>query len=446
MHQRAAIIYRRILPLSIMMISLLAVSAFANGSKEKSTTATGPNFGVNATGIVHFWARSATSSVARAMVKEFNATHPNLQVKLTETQAGQAVTKLATALRGGSPPDVIGLNDINMPIFTRKAQFMDLTEQVNALSFKSALSPGHLNLAKYQDKYYGVPYLADLSMLFYNKALFRKAGLDPNTPPSTFAEMLSDAQAVQKIAGQDQYGFSFAGNCQGCLGFTMLPDLWAVKDHLIDGPIGNQTANIAGNKALEQLLTVYKDVWQQHLAPQADQTQNGSTWGKDFLAGNIGVFPAGFFVVAGNSKGSTLARSDIGAAPLPGPNGGYSTFDGGDDFAIPVGAQNASGAWEFIKFVLQKQQQLEYPGLGFTPIRTDILDSTFLKEHPFDAVVLRALKNGYAPPTTAYNSLFNQPNGPWFAMFRQAVYQGDVAGAMKTGQSGFVHVLQQSGS
>ncbi len=432
-----------------LVVAVAAVGILLAACSAKSSAGVAPtskNFGENSTGTVHFWARAATSTVARAMVQEFNASHPKLKVVLTENQPNEAVTQLATALRAGSPPDVIGLNDINMPIFTRKAQFVDLTVPIDALPYKDALSPGHLNLAKYDGKLYGVPYLADLSMLWYNKALFKKAGLDPNQAPASFADMLHDAQAVQKAGGSRVYGFSFAGDCQGCLGFTMLPDVWATGTHLINGEIGSETANIEGNKPLEQLLTLYKDVWQQHLAPKADLTQNGSTWGKDFLAGDVGVFPGGYAVVVNNLKGAKVPRSELGAAPLPGPDGGYSTFDGGDDFGIPTGAKNASGAWEFIKFVLAKHQQLEYPSLGFTPIRTDVLDAQFLKDHPFDAVVLRALKHGYAPPTTAYNSLFNQPNGPWFAMFRESVYNGHVKAAMKTAQPGFTQVLKQLGS
>jgi len=373
---------RRTLSL-VAAIAAVGILLAACSAKSSAIAATSKDFGKDATGTVHFWARAATSTVARAMVKEFNASHPKLKVILTENQPNEAVTQLATALRAGSPPDLIGLNDINMPIFTRKAQFVDLTTPINALPYESALSPGHLNLAKYDGKNYGVPYLADLSMLWYNKELFKKAGLDPNQVPASFVDMLKDARAVQKVGGSGIYGFSFAGDCQGCLGFTMLPDVWATDTHLIKGSIGSETANITGNKPLEQLLTLYKQVWQEHLAPQADQTQNGSTWGKDFLAGNIGVFPGGYAVVVNNLKGAALKRSEIGAAPLPGPDGGYSTFDGGDDFGIPVGAKNASGAWEFVKFVLEKHQQLQYPDLGFTPVRTDVLSPEYLKLHPF---------------------------------------------------------------
>ncbi len=121
---------------------------------------------------------------------------------------------------------------------------MNITKYVNALPYKSALSPGHLKLATIGSNYYGVPYLADLSVLWYNKALFRRAGLDPNSPPTSYAQILSDAEKISAL-GHGIYGFSFAGNCQGCLGFTMLPSMWAAGQHLINGPLGTQTANVA---------------------------------------------------------------------------------------------------------------------------------------------------------------------------------------------------------
>ena len=83
-----------------------------------------------------------------------------------------------------------------------------------------------MGLATYQGKEYGVPYWADLSVLWYNKTLFKQAGLNPDNPPTTYAQILSDAQAINKL-GHGINGFTFAGDCQGCLGFTVQPGIWA---------------------------------------------------------------------------------------------------------------------------------------------------------------------------------------------------------------------------
>jgi multiple sugar transport system substrate-binding protein len=424
------------------VVTVLAAAGCSSSGSANSAAPQSSTFGTNATGTVQFWARTVSKTLAQKLVSEFNASHKDLQVKLTLTSINDDVTTLATSIRAGNPPDVVGLNDIDVPTFTRNGSFMDLTAPVNKLSYKSALSPGHMGLAAYQGKQYGVPYWGDLSVLWYNKQLFQQAGLDPSKPPTTYAEILSDAQAINKL-GNGIHGFTFAGDCQGCLGFTMQPGIWADGSHLMNGDISSQTANITGNTALINALTLYRNIWTQHLAPDNVRTDNGPTWGQDFAAGKIGIMPGGYGQLTGLAKPSQLG-TEFMDTPLPGANGDYSTFDGGDDFVIPTAAKNASGAWEFIQWVLQTEQQSQYPDLGATPIRTDVLTPAFSAAHPYDAVALKALAKGYAPPTLVYDQMFNQAGGPWFQMFTSAVYDGNMNLALQQGQSGLTRLLQQA--
>src|SRR5580692_5467575 len=160
------------------VLLLSAAAACSSGSSPApATSAASSTFGVNATGTVQFWARTVSKTLAQKLVSEFNSTHKNLQVKLTLTSINDDVTSLATSIRAGDPPDVVGLNDIDMPTFTKNGSFTDLTAAIDKLPYKAALSPGHVGLATNDSKIYGVPYWADLSVLWYNKTLFKQAGL-----------------------------------------------------------------------------------------------------------------------------------------------------------------------------------------------------------------------------------------------------------------------------
>lgn len=416
----------------------LAGASAPSASRARPATA----FGVNATGTVTFWARAATKAIPDALVKEFNATHPHLKIVLHLTQGNEASSELATAIRAGTAPDLVGLNDINVPAFSKEGALLNITKYVNALPYKSSLSPGHLKLATIGKQYYGVPYLADLSVLWYNPKLFKQAGI--SGPPKTFAAMLQDAKKVTAL-GHGDYGLSFAGDCQGCLGFTMLPSIWASGQHLVNGPLGKQTANIAHNAPLKALLGVYRQIWAGKMAPHADLAQSGSTWGDDFAKGNIGMLPGDYGFVTTYLK--SMPKSEFADAPLPGENGGPgSTFDGGDDFVIPAGASNPSGAWEVVKWFLAKSQQEQYPALGDTPVRSDILTPSFLAKYPYDAVALHTLKYGSVEYTLAYNELFNAPGSPWIKMFSEAVYDGNLNGALSSGQASFQSTLASADS
>ncbi len=425
--------------LTFGVVAAAALFLAACGGSSSSSTQSTKTFGVNATGVVHFWARQATDGPAKALVAGFNATHKNLKVVLHLTPPNDDTSQLATAIRAGSVPDVVGLNDIDVPTFSHEHALMDVTPYVNALPYKAALSPGHLQLATINGHYYGLPYLADLSVLWYNKKLFKEAGLNPDAPPTNYAEIVADSAKISAL-GHGIYGFSFAGNCQGCLGFTMLPSLWALGTHLINGPLGTQTANVANDAPLKTMLQDYRIMWAKHETPVADQTQNGLTWGKDFEAGKVGILPGDYGFAAAFT--TPAQHAEFADAPLPGVDGAsYSTFDGGDDFVIPAGAPNASGAWEFIKWALEPQQQVKYPSEGMTPIRTDVLTPSFSAANPYDAVALKALAKGSVEYTLAYDAVFNEPGSPWFKMFEDAVYNGNLSAGLSEGQSGIQSTL-----
>lgn len=430
----------RVMP--VLFAGIVVASAGCATTAADPDIAT-PGFGDNATGVVNFWDRGATAGYGQVLVDEFNATHKNLKVELTQVQDTDYVTKLATAIRAGSQPDVVGIDDINSQLFIHNQAFTDLTPLVNALPEKPSLSPGQLNLATDNGRYFGVPYVADVSLLWYNKTLFKRAGLDPNKPPRNYADILADARKITAL-GHGVYGFSFSGRCEGCLGFTILPDVWATHDYLINGPVGNQTVNIDHNQALRRTLELYRQLWAEHLAEPSSQTMTSATWGDDFNAGSIGMFPGGYGTVVSYATPDMLKQ--FGVVPLPGPDGASSIFDGGANFGIPKGAHNASGAWEFIKFALSKQAQAQAPVAGFTPVRGDVLTPDYEAKYPFNAVAVRELPLGYAPKTLGYNVIFNQPGGPWLTMFTDAVFGGDVDGALRAGQSAFAETLSEAQS
>src|SRR6516225_5724070 len=93
---------------------LAAAACSSSGSGSSAAAPQSSTFGTNATGTVQFWARTVSKTLAQKLVSDFNATHKNLQVKLTLTSINDDVTSLATSLRAGDPPDVDGLNDIDV--------------------------------------------------------------------------------------------------------------------------------------------------------------------------------------------------------------------------------------------------------------------------------------------------------------------------------------------
>jgi multiple sugar transport system substrate-binding protein len=412
----------------------------ACGSQLPEPDVSAAGFGEDAAGTVRLWCRAATQAGVQVVVDRFHKAQDRIRVEVTPVLDSQYVTKLATAIRGRVVPDIVDIDDINSMLFLYRDALTDLTPLIEALPFRDAISPGHLGLADRDNHYYAVPFLADNSALFYNEQLLERAKVDPQTL-SSFEGYLEAARRVRRL-GPDTYGWSIAGNSPGILGFVVQPHIWATGSRTIVGKVGSQRADVAGNEELRKTLELYRTMWREGLIARAAFSDTGAAWGSDFRAGKVGLFPSNYSLSV--LLADKQARSRTGVTLLSGPTRGKAFFDGGDNFCIPRGAQNASAAWKFATFALDLAQQSELPTGGYTPVRSDAATASFRRSFPQAVAPLDQIERGYAPPTLAYNLLFNQSDSPFIAMFRRAVFDGDVDGALASGQRGFEQILEQA--
>jgi hypothetical protein len=99
-----------------------------------------------------------------------------------------------------------------------------------------------------------------------------------------------------------------------------------------------------------------------------------------------------------------------------------------------------------VQWFLAKAQQEQYPADGESPVRSDVVTSSFATKYPYDAVALNTLRYGSVEYTLAYNAVFNNPGSPWLAMFDEAVYKDNVSQGLQIGQSGIQQTLDQADS
>ena len=201
---------RQFLQLSGLAALSAALPACGSGIlPEPDVTTAG--FGETASGTVTMWCRGATAAGVQVAIDRFHASQNRLHIDLTPVPDSQYVTKLATAIRGRRVPDIVDIDDINSMLFIYRGAFTDLTPVVKELPYRNVLSAGHLRLATRNDHYYGVPYLADNSVLWYNTELLDKAGVDPTRAVGNFDGLLDAARRVRRLGG-DVYAWSIGGN------------------------------------------------------------------------------------------------------------------------------------------------------------------------------------------------------------------------------------------
>jgi multiple sugar transport system substrate-binding protein len=385
---------------------------------------------------ITFWGRAANQEINQRLVDAYNKTH-DTKVEFTAFPDDQFVTRVGTAASSGDGPDLLAVDSVYMPQFIDQGLLADVTDRARALEFYDQLSKGQMDVSTADDRVYAVPRDVDASTLFWNKKLFRQAGLDPEQPPRSFAEIEEYARKITALGGSKR-GFYFAGRCSGCNAYTLLPLVWASGGEVLD----DQGAPSFESPAVKEALSLYNRLWESGSVPKSARTDGGENWLTPFTAGNIGMQPLGAFAIrAIREQNPDL---DFGVARLPGATGGEAAFNGGDVIGIAAQSENADAAWEFIEWTLSEETQVGVVANdGGLVARADLVENEHAEG---DAQVLasnQALEVGRTPKSTVYNQLFNDPNGPFPTAFTKAVFGGDVDGAVAEAQSAGTEIFDQ---
>jgi multiple sugar transport system substrate-binding protein len=354
------------------------------------------------------------------LVCDWNAANPAKPINLSYIVHDQMVAKIAQGIASGEVPDLMGMDLIYAPQFEDAQQLTDITDQIKDWPELTTASPGHMTVATYNDRLFGVTLYADVSALFYNKSLFTQAGLDPNKPPTSLAELRTYADAITKLGG-DIKGYYLPGNCAGCNIFTVGPLMWASGATIEAGKCGDEPLTGDGVK---QVMQFGRDMVAAGNVHDGDRQENGDTFHLQFGTGKIGMMGTGNFNI-------TLARDqmkghefEFGISLLPGTEPGkYASFIGGDLVVIPKGSKRVDDAIAFMKFILSDNEQVEgYAKLLNLTTRSDMADNKYFQAEPLVQDVAKALSVGRTPYTLTFFEQINSPQGPWLQALQKAYY------------------------
>jgi multiple sugar transport system substrate-binding protein len=397
-----------------------------------SGTASGDSGG-SANAKVTLWARSDDSTFIQPLVKSYNASHKS-QVQLTLIPAGASFTqKVGSAVASHSGPDLVSLNLVYAPYFANANTLLDVSSKLKALPYAGSLNKSETNLGTWNGKSYAVPFTGDASVLFYNKTLFKQAGIA--TPPTNWTEIEADAKKITALGG-GKYGYYFPGSGSGWNLFTFTPFIWADGGNVLSGEGAKQKATLT-DPAVSDALTFYRQLWTDGVIPKSAQTDDGTSILTLFEAGKVGMVANGAF--AYSDLKSKFPNLDYGVTPIPGKTGNQASFAGGDTLAITKDSTHSTAAWNFIKWATSKSVQEKLAEQGVIPVRPDAV--------PSDASatlkgLVTAMANGQTPKSTVYSQLFEDPQGPWANLLHNAIFTGDIQTEINKAQGQWTTILK----
>ncbi len=309
---------------------LLAAAACSSGSSSGTAGSAGGHVTISIN-----CAPPAASPVQHAEwnadVAAFEKANPNITINSIYTSPCEVPATFTAMLDAGTEPNVFYTYFTDKNQVLDAGQAADITPYVNTTTVPKLkdIAPTAMAAVTAGTTVYGLPIQNYTQGLIINRKLFQEAGLNPDQPPATWAQVAADAKAITKLGnGIYGYGDYSAGNNGG---WHFSSEIDAEGGHMI---------NTAGNAAAfdsAQGTAVLQALHQMRFADQSMSPTQQLAWGtlqKQMAAGKLGMYiaaPDDIYNVIVPQDGGSI--NDYGMGPLPSTSGTPAgSLSGGNDY------------------------------------------------------------------------------------------------------------------
>jgi multiple sugar transport system substrate-binding protein len=311
---------------------------------------------------------SAGADATRELIAEFEAANPNIKIEPIGVPSNEIITRLQADMAAGQQPDVAQLvfRDLIYIASDLGANALeDMAGQEGYAELTDGMIPRGLDLGKVSDKTYGLAYTFSTPILYYNADLFRAAGLDPDQPPRTWAEVKTAADAIVEKTDAEGFFPGAYGPADGTFVYQaiLMSNGGKVRD-------GNTLtfANPDGIAAVQMLRDMVDSGGHGRLDPANPSDSMAS--------GTLGMF---LYTSALQNTLSKAAEGkwDLRVAPMPafGDKPTAPTNSGSALFTFSKDPVKQRASYELMKFLTSKHgYTIITSKIGYLPLRLDIVD------------------------------------------------------------------------
>ncbi|MFG2623814.1 extracellular solute-binding protein [Streptomyces sp. NPDC048473] len=375
------------------LVAALALAATACGSDSESD-GTSKSSG-ELSGTVTWWDTSTAGSedkVFKKIAEDFTKQHPKVHIKYVNVPFGDAQNKFKNAAQSGSAaPDVIRSEVAWTPEFADLGYLAPL-DGTSALQKPDDFLKQAAASTKYNGKTYAVPQVIDSMGIFYNKKIFKEAGVEV---PTTVDELKTVSEKIKDKTGKT--GMYLRGDDA----YWFLSFLYGEGGDMVDASTKSVTIdNPAGVKAMK----VVKDLVDSGAA-KTDATDGWENMQASFKDGKVAMMINGPWAVADTFAGKEFKdKANLGIAPVPAGSAAQGAPQGGHNLAVYAGSKNLDASYAFVDYMTSTDTQAKVTKeLSLLPTRTsayakeDVVDNEIVGF--FKPVVETAVERPWIPET-----------------------------------------------
>jgi sn-glycerol 3-phosphate transport system substrate-binding protein len=345
-------------------------------TKSGATQASGPKK-------VVFWHAmgGANNKVVDQMVADYNSSQDKIKVEAVfQGSYDDLLSKLKASMGTSESPSVVQMYEIGSRFMIDSKAITPMQNFIDADKWDlSQLEPNIVGYYTLGSKLYSMPFNTSNPILYYNKDLFKAAGLDPAKPPKTFEELKAAAAAITKTGKATGANFAIYG--------WFIEQLFANQgaDYVNNGNgrTSLATQSLVNTEPGVKVLTWWKDLIDTKAANNLGRKTDDSK--KAFSAGQVGMILDSTAALKGLVD-SASGKFEVGTGFLPKPadakEGGVIV--GGASLWVmnnrPDDEQKST--WDFIKFLTSpKEQAYWHVNTGYFPITKKAYDEDVVKEN-----------------------------------------------------------------
>jgi ABC-type glycerol-3-phosphate transport system substrate-binding protein len=323
----------------------VCATAAAVGSTKKSVTISVASLipGSTAAAIQQF----------NAQVAEFEKANPSIKVKPVEYQ--WTGPTFAAKLAAGTLATVFEVPFTDARTLGDNGQLADLTAGVKALPYfskynKAVLAEG----TDSKEQIVALPKGAYAQALHYNRKLFSQAGLNPNKPPTTWAQVAADAKQIAQRTGKA--GYVEMAKDDNTAGWILTTLVYSLGGRMERGTGTHAVATLDNPQTVTALNLLKKMRWTDN-SMGSNFDYGWSDINQAFAAGNVGMYVSGSDVYTNLVQASNIDSSIYGLAPIPlAKNKNAGVLGGGTLAAVKPSANSAEkvAALKWIDFYYEE--------------------------------------------------------------------------------------------
>lgn len=330
-----------------------------------------------------FW----DSGVIRPLLDKFEAENPGIKVNMKQLTWQNGKEEILAAVVAGTTPDLCELGSTWFAEFAGSGRLVDITAAADSMKSELRLWES----ATYDGKIYGVPWVMGTRALFYNKKLFRDAGLDPESAPDTWPRLTAAAAAINN-PGKGIYGFGRNAGERYILFKKFMPFAWSIEGDVLSM---DAKASVFNSGANVEALKYYLSLGELGLTEKQDILDQA------FKQGKVGVIISGAWLFKTIPNDAPDLEYGVGLIPRPDDHWGtHKSFGGGELLVTFNNSKHPEAALKLARFLARGDNALELAksARSVQPAAVGLENDPWFRDNPGQLVFLNQLSLAVFPP------------------------------------------------